>query len=100
MKTRSAIDEHLEPKAVTMKTLKRKASSAVTLAILAALVAGCASPDHRLIEDQQSCTGMGHAAGTPTFQKCMADLNDRRCASRSVKSGTMHVASTECTRVH
>lgn len=83
-----------------MTILKRRTTSVVTLVVLAALLVGCSGPDRRVVEDQQSCTGMGHAAGTPTFQKCMADLNDRRCAHGGAKSGRTHVITTECTRVN
>ena len=43
---------------------------------------------------------MGHSADTPNFQKCMVDLNDRRCIENHAKGGSRHVASTECTRMN
>jgi len=49
---------------------------------LTLFVVGCAAPDHRATDDQQSCRSMGHVAGTAGFQACMADLNNRRCAVR------------------
>jgi hypothetical protein len=75
--------------------------SFAALALGSFLLAGCAQEDRRLAEDQQSCRAMGHVSGTPQFQQCMEELNQRRCATVSVgKPGTTrHQAVLECTRL-
>lgn len=73
----------------------RLVASMLLLAML--LLTGCASEDRRLVADEQSCRNMGHADGTPEFKQCMTDLNQRRCATRSTKSGTVLERTTDCT---
>lgn len=68
-------------------------------AALGTLIACAPRPDTRLADDQQSCTAMGHASGTPIFRQCLAELNERRCALERNRYGTRHVDSRECTRV-
>jgi hypothetical protein len=63
------------------------------------LLAACTREDHRLTDDQQSCLQMGHTTGTPEFERCMEDLNQRRCATAATKAGSRHVATEECTRL-
>lgn len=79
----------------------RATVGASTLLIAIASLTGCASEDRRLVEDEQSCRGMGHAEGTPEFKQCMTDLNLRRCATRQATKGgeSVHEATTECTRL-
>jgi len=83
-----------------MKTVQFKVTSGVMLAMLPILLVGCGSPDRRLVLDQQNCTDMGHVAGTPMFRKCLDELNDRRCARGSTKTGSSHVVTSDCTRLN
>ena len=79
--------------------LTRKAEPFVATIMLASpFLMGCAVPDRRMSEDEQSCRSMGHSPGTTIFSQCLADLNDRRCAVARLKGGERHVASEECTR--
>jgi hypothetical protein len=77
---------------------ERNYTFATALLLVAFLFSACAHEDRRLAEDQQSCTQMGHSPGTPQFDQCMQELNQRRCAT--VKGfGERHVATEECTRL-
>lgn len=80
-----------------MKLNVKSALGAVAYLSLFSVLAGCGAPDRRLVDDQQSCRTMGHLQGSPTFQGCMAELNQRRCAVIAQKAGTRHVASKDCT---
>jgi hypothetical protein len=55
-------------------------SLATVLLLGLGVFGGCGREDRRLTEDRQSCAEMGHPIGTPQFQQCMQDLNERRCA--------------------
>jgi hypothetical protein len=73
---------------------------APTLLLAAVAIAGCASEDRRLAEDQQTCLSMGHSSGTAEFNQCMNELDLRRCATRRTKQGVpLHQATLECTRL-
>jgi hypothetical protein len=74
-----------------------QASAILCLAVFA--LAGCAGEDKRLAEDKQSCVAMGHSPGTPTFEQCLQDLNERRCAMSAKKGQTSHVATRDCSRI-
>lgn len=68
---------------------------------LVLVLVGCASSDRRLTEDEASCRSMGHTLDTPPFRTCLIDLNDRRCAVVTRKTGTpQHVTSADCTRIN
>ena len=74
--------------------------SLLTPVLLAGVLFGCTPHvDTRLADDQQTCVQMGHAAGSPIFQQCLAELNERRCALAASKTGPHHVASEDCTRL-
>jgi hypothetical protein len=77
----------------------RKNAFATALLLVTFLFSACAQEDRRLAEDQQSCTQMGHSPGTPQFDQCMQDLNQRRCATVTKAFGERHVATEECTRL-
>jgi hypothetical protein len=82
-----------------MRNDKKRALAAM-LFVSAFVISGCAHEDRRLAEDQQSCIQMGHSPGTPQFNQCMEDLNQRRCATVAAKgAGERHVATEECTRL-
>ena len=63
---------------------------------MAAFVSGCSGPDARLVSDEQTCVSMGHNENSPAFNKCLSDLNSRRC-DYGAKHG--HVASRACTKL-
>jgi hypothetical protein len=79
------------------KVTVRKAAAILSFAVLA--LTGCDTTDKRLVEDEQSCHAMGHSLGTPDFKQCLQDLNDRRCAMVRKKNETMHVVTTDCSRL-
>lgn len=72
--------------------------TATALVLATFILHGCAQPDRRLVEDRQTCLAMGHQGGTPEFQQCMADLNERRCPTKQTRHGQEHVVSKECTQ--
>ena len=67
--------------------------------LFAIALAGCASEDRRLTDDEESCRGMGHLPGSVDFKPCMEDLNARRCATMNFKGGSKHSATVDCTRL-
>ena len=83
-----------------MSGVRSDTSPVAAAAALGFILVGCAVPDRRLAEDQRSCEGMGHAAGTTAFRQCMADLDDRRCTGGGRRNGSTHVATAECTRLN
>lgn len=77
-----------------------RAAWTVTALVLATFALhGCAQPDRRLAEDRHTCVAMGHQSGTPEFQQCLADLNERRCPTKQTRHGEEHVVSKDCTRL-
>ena len=75
--------------------LKQRLTLSITL-VLSFLIAGCSSPDSRLVSDEQTCVNMGHLQTSPTYEKCLSELNARRCDYRA-KHG--HVATRACTKL-
>lgn len=73
-------------------------SFAIALALALALAA-CGREDKRLTDDKQSCHDMGHLSGSVDFNRCMEDLNNRRCATVNRKGGGGHFASIACSRL-
>ena len=68
--------------------------------MLGGFLGACSSlQDTRLADDQHTCQQMGHLPDSPAFKQCLAELNERRCAVVSSKSGTRHQATEECTRL-
>ena len=68
--------------------------------LLGGFLVACSSlQDTRLADDQQTCQQMGHLPDSPAFKQCLAELNERRCAVVSTKSGTRHQGTEQCTRL-
>lgn len=68
----------------------------LTLAALSVLVAACSDPDQRLVSDEHTCVTMEHVQDSPSYGRCLADLNARRC-NENGKRG--HQASRSCTKL-
>lgn len=66
---------------------------------MALALAGCGKEDKRLTDDKQSCHSMGHLAGSAGFNKCMEDLNERRCATVNRNEGGGHFTTLACTKL-
>ncbi len=77
-----------------MPPIWRKFAALITVAMFM-LLSACAAEDRRLVRDEDTCRSMGHAQDTPAFSQCLADLNDRSCAS-SEKKG--HIGDLSCTK--
>lgn len=78
----------------------RSISLLVGTIVMGTLIACEPRPDTRLVEDQKTCSEMGHAPGTPIFKQCLAELNERRCrVERSRYGSAHHVDSRDCTRL-
>jgi hypothetical protein len=67
--------------------------------LLGGFLVACQGQDTRLADDQQTCQRMGHLPDNPAFKQCLAELNERRCAVVSTKSGTRHQGTEQCTRL-
>ena len=67
--------------------------------LLGGFLVACQGQDTRLADDEQTCQRMGHLSDSPAFKQCLAELNERRCAVVSTKSGTRHQGTEQCTRL-
>ena len=80
----------------TLRTLRRW----LLPFLLGGFLGACSSlQDTRLADDQQTCQQMGHLPDSPAFKQCLTELNERRCAVVSTKSGTRHQGTEQCTRL-
>jgi hypothetical protein len=63
-----------------MKHPLHRASIFVVLAVAAAILTACASPEEIAAADRRTCAGYGFAEGTDAFSNCMmqADMNRKR----------------------
>ena len=88
--------EKMQTQPSTLRTLRRW----LLPFLLGGFLGACSSlQDTRLADDRQTCQQMGHLPDSPAFKQCLAELNERRCAVVSTKSGTRHQGTEQCTRL-